>query len=662
MNANRTASRRDSAWLKFESEISKYRNTEAAKIRLPGIRVVTLPCGSALTNIPKHAAAPLHPAIAFPKPPFAMSETPVVAPALYTPDDHLFATPDPDDSTHPQTHLDLGDDAFKEIYDIDRTVKEIVRKGYRRVALQFPDELLGDSTRVYDLISRGINVGVPYYAGHGFSEKNVVESLEKLRVSGEEGGGCCGGDSKGQEKGCCGNSSSKEKSTTKDVLKTDSDEKKAFILADTSYSACCIDEIAAEHCGADVLVHYGRSCLSPTTRLPVIYVFTTNPLDLTSVVSSFCSTFPEKNAKVILMADVTYASHTPALHRLLVEGGYTDIFATSVIHNPSSPLPNRTLPPGGEDPETLRSYALFHISTPLPSLLLVLASRIASIHTYLPATSSVSTESTTVLLRRRYALLSHARTAGIIGILVNTLNVKNYLPMLSMVKRQIREAGRKSYLVVVGKVNVEKVANFSEVEVWVGVGCWEQGIVGSSGGREFYRAVITPFELSCALDKEKSWVGEWITDFESLLKIDVETTRSRAEQKTRAVAKTGEEEDEDSDDEPPEFDLRMGRYISTSRPLRQRKETALEETPNGTPSSALITSSSSSKQLSATGGVISPAAEFLRDKRSWRGLGSDFVIEYEKEGAKNGIEGAVVEAGRSGVARGYTVGGEGARH
>lgn len=234
--------------------------------------------------------------------------------------------------------------------------------------------------------------------------------------------------------------------------------------------------------------------------------------------------------------------------------------------------------------------------------------------------------------------------------------------MLSMVKRQIREAARKSYLVVVGKVNVEKVANFSEVEVWVGVGCWEQGIVGSEGGREFYRAVITPFELSCALDKEKSWTGEWITDFESLLKIDVETTRSQAEQKKRAVAKTGEEEDEDSDDEPPEFDLRMGRYISTSRPLRQRKEIALEETPNGNPSSALITSSSSSKQLSATGGVISPAAEFLRDKRSWRGLGSDFVIEYEKEGVKNGIEGAVVESGRSGVARGYTVGGEGPRH
>lgn len=632
------------------------KNVEAAEIRLLGAKV-TLPCGSALTNIPNilplftppsHSQNPHSPISDS-----AMSEAPVAAPALYTPDDHLFAASDPDEQANSRTHADLGEDAFKEVYDIDRTVREIVEKGYKRVALQFPDELLGDSTRVYDLISRGMNVGVPYYATNRISGKSVVENLEELRIS-NGGDGCSGSDSSRKENGQSGNCDN----AIKAVPKTDSDEKKAFILADTSYSACCIDEIAAEHCGADVLVHYGRSCLSPTTRLPVIYVFTTNPLDLTSVVSSFCLTFPNKDAKVILMADVTYTSHIPTFHRLLVESGYTGVFATDVIHDPSSPLPNRTLPPGGEDPETLRSQTLFHISTPLPSLLLVLASRIASIHTYLPATSSVSTESTTVLLRRRYALLSHARTAGIIGILVNTLNVKNYLPMLSMVKRQIREAGRKSYLVVVGKVNVEKVANFSEVEVWVGVGCWEQGIVGSEGGREFYRAVITPFELSCALDKEKSWTGEWVTDFESLLEIDEEAKRSQAE---KGVAKGGEGEDEDSDDEPPEFDLRTGRYVSTSRPLRQRKEKPLEENTNGDPSLALITSSSSSKQLSATGGVISPAAEFLRDKRSWRGLGSDFVVEYEKEGEKGGKEGAVVEIGRNGVARGYTVG-NGGRH
>jgi diphthamide biosynthesis protein 2 len=42
--------------------------------------------------------------------------------------------------------------------------------------------------------------------------------------------------------------------------------KSVFILADTSYGSCCVDEVAAEHVNADFIVHYGRSCLSPYVK------------------------------------------------------------------------------------------------------------------------------------------------------------------------------------------------------------------------------------------------------------------------------------------------------------------------------------------------------------------------------------------------------------
>jgi diphthamide biosynthesis protein 2 len=54
--------------------------------------------------------------------------------------------------------------------------------------------------------------------------------------------------------------------------------------------------------------------------------------------------------------------------------------------------------------------------------------------------------------------------------------------------------------------------------------------------------------------------------------------------------------------------------------------------------------------LAIINGTLSPGAEYLRSKRTWQGLGSDFEIAYEEE------RGAAVEQGRSGVARGYTVG------
>lgn len=38
---------------------------------------------------------------------------------------------------------------------------------------------------------------------------------------------------------------------------------RCFVLADTSYGSCCVDEVAAQHVDADVLVHFGESCASP---------------------------------------------------------------------------------------------------------------------------------------------------------------------------------------------------------------------------------------------------------------------------------------------------------------------------------------------------------------------------------------------------------------
>jgi diphthamide biosynthesis protein 2 len=46
-------------------------------------------------------------------------------------------------------------------------------------------------------------------------------------------------------------------------------EERLYILADSSYGTYCVDEVAAEHVDADV-VHYGRSCQSPPSRLPVV--------------------------------------------------------------------------------------------------------------------------------------------------------------------------------------------------------------------------------------------------------------------------------------------------------------------------------------------------------------------------------------------------------
>jgi diphthamide biosynthesis protein 2 len=47
------------------------------------------------------------------------------------------------------------------------------------------------------------------------------------------------------------------------LLKQHASAAQFFILADTSYGSCCVDEVAAQHIDAQVIIHYGHSCLSP---------------------------------------------------------------------------------------------------------------------------------------------------------------------------------------------------------------------------------------------------------------------------------------------------------------------------------------------------------------------------------------------------------------
>jgi diphthamide biosynthesis enzyme Dph1/Dph2-like protein len=100
--------------------------------------------------------------------------------------------------------------SIEETYEIERTMRLLTEGNFKTVALQFPDDILHHAATV---------------------SRRLQERLEGV---------------------------------------------KTYILADTSYGrygtlaafyadlcSCCVDEVAAEHINADVIVHYGRACLSP---------------------------------------------------------------------------------------------------------------------------------------------------------------------------------------------------------------------------------------------------------------------------------------------------------------------------------------------------------------------------------------------------------------
>eukprot|EP00752_Nemacystus_decipiens_P011623 g10318.t1 len=116
-------------------------------------------------------------------------------------------------------------------------------------------------------------------------------------------------------------------------------------------------------------------------------------------------------------------------------------------------------------------------------------------------------------LMRRYYLVQRAREAGIIGIVVGTLGVQRYGSVVRELRKMVEDAGRKAYTLAVGKVNVAKLANFAEVEVFCLVACAENSLLDS---REFHAPVVTPLELEVALGR-REWGGFYSTDFDDLV-------------------------------------------------------------------------------------------------------------------------------------------------
>ncbi|TFK94479.1 diphthamide biosynthesis protein [Polyporus arcularius HHB13444] len=473
---------------------------------------------------------------------------------------------------------------LEDVYDIARTAHEIEKGDYKRIALQFPDELLPHSVPIFRLL-----------------KSKIAETRE------------------------------------------------LYVLADTSYGrqltcvghSCCVDEVAAQHVDADALVHYGHACMSQTSRLPVIYVLGKKPIDVAHCAESFIAVATAQSSladrrSILLRYDVAYAHQADAVISELKGKlpSTTQILHTPVplVARPSSSGQHRTphhLPEAGTDDEadpeaSPENSVILYIgaeSLALTNLLLTHASY--EVYSYNPKTRSAQLESgrTNKLLMRRYAAVQRARDADVIGILVGTLGVANYLPLISHLRDIIKRAHKKSYTLSVGKINPAKLGNFLEIECFVLVACPENSLLDA---KEFLRPIVTPYELEVALQPTQTWTGRYVLDFEQLLR----------EQKDGVDDATSEPAEHDDVDQPI-FSLVTGKYRHAKR-YGDADATSTNET--GDPSAVVLRNQDNALSKMDD----SAAAQFLQS-RTFQGLETRIGQDAP----------SLLEQGRSGIARGY---------
>ncbi|KAJ1507309.1 Diphthamide biosynthesis protein 2 [Coelomomyces lativittatus] len=274
-----------------------------------------------------------------------------------------------------------------------------------------------------------------------------------------------------------------------------------YILADTQYSACCVDEVAAEHVLANLIIHFGRSCLSKTHRLPVIFSFEMVPLDM----NAFTSQIQALDLPILIIYDVCHSHlnwsnlqipgkiEIAMIEKLLGENGIYEYIRTF--------------------PKEFSPLTVIYVGPNSPAVTRFACKYSATKFLHYDSTTDVCAVPIS-LYKKRYYMMNKAKEAQSIGIVVGTLGISNYLDLIHSLKSVIRKQRKKCYTFALGKLNVPKLANFSEIDIFVLVACPESSIIDS---KEFFRPVVTPYEMIMALKDDAEWNGTYEFQFQSLL-------------------------------------------------------------------------------------------------------------------------------------------------
>ena len=471
------------------------------------------------------------------------------------------------------------DDAtFDVAYDVARTASWIRDGAFSRVALQLPDDKLPDAAR----LARALQTA-------------LARDDDAARASRE-----------------------------------------VFVLADTTFGSCCVDEVAAAHRDADAIVHFGRACCSPTSRTPARLVFDRKEIDCARcarALEAHAAASARRGARaVVALCDQEYFWALDELKRAStsstanVQGAEIVIAAAVEVEvDPSRDSrvrgrdedasttrvgASRFRPPNGTTNEDCAYVWIGATGPAMTHAMLVLgdcAAKFGGMAQYDPSVDGDAVrveadsagEAARALKRRRF-LIAKAKEARVVGIIAGTLGVAGYREMIENLRKLIANSGRKSYTVVAGKPNPQKLANFPEIEVFIMVSC---ELTALMDGRDYMQPIITPYEATIAFTPGKMWMGEVKLDFASVPTFE-------------DVVANGD----DDDDVQPEFSLVSGTYISPVNASSSAHDADDIDALTGTELARRAEGALSLRASGVSDAVVTSGAEYLISKRTYTGL------------------------------------------
>lgn len=276
---------------------------------------------------------------------------------------------------------------------------------------------------------------------------------------------------------------------------TDAD---TVIMGDVTYGACCVDDFTAKALGADLLVHYGHSCLIPmdqTVGIRVLYVFVDIKIDAVHFIESVKLNFPITK-KLAFVSTIQFVSTLHAAAKELRDEGYTVDVPQSKPLSPGEIL-------GCTSPKLDKSSTIiylgdgrFHLES------VMIANPSIEAFKYDPYEKKFTRElydHKQMRLNRKKSI-DQASNAQLFGLILGTLGRQGSLKVMKYLQSRLKHYQRKSVIILLSEVFPMKLALFNHIDAFVQVACPRLSI---DWGTAFHKPLLTPYELSVALGDAK---------------------------------------------------------------------------------------------------------------------------------------------------------------
>lgn len=281
--------------------------------------------------------------------------------------------------------------------------------------------------------------------------------------------------------------------TISDILTkfTDCD---TIIMGDVTYGACCIDDYTAIALGADLLVHYGHSCLIPidqTNNIKVLYIFVDIKIDTLHFTETVKLNFPHM-PKIGLVSTIQFVVTLQAAANELRKIGYEVTIPQSKPLSPGEIL-------GCTAPFITNAEILIYIGDGRFHLeAAMIANPKLRAFRYDPYEKKFTEEfydHNQMRLMRKNAV-NKASGAQRFGLILGTLGHQGSPKVLEQLKTRMNLAGKTVINVLLSEIFPQKLKLFEDIEAFVQVACPRLSI---DWGEAFAQPLLTPYELSSTL-------------------------------------------------------------------------------------------------------------------------------------------------------------------